>query len=187
MVDVSASTDSWIRGDRRVIDVEKEALLVVCEALDALGDDYAVTTFSGRGPEAVRVRSVKQFDEEYDESIRRRIGRLAPDRYTRCGAALRHATTRVRARGVRHPVVLMLSDGKPNDADLYETQYGIEDTRQAVHEAHMQGVEVFCLTIDREAPTYMDQIFGPDAYAVLHQPDRLPQVLVQLVRRLLDR
>ena len=187
LIDVSASTDSWVRGDKRVVDVEKIALLLVCEALDALGDQYAITAFSGRGPSDVSIWELKGFEETYRREVKRRIGGLEPDRYTRCGGALRHATARLAAQSARHPLLLFLSDGKPNDVDAYEGRYGIEDTRQAVHEARLQGIEVFCLTIDREAPSYMNQIFGPSAYAVLRQPDILPRVLVKVVRRLLDR
>ena len=187
LIDVSASTDSWIRGQKRIIDIEKEALLIVCEALEALGDDYAVSAFSGRGPRGVNLWTLKDFGEAYRTTVRRRIGGLHPDSYTRSGAAIRHATARLTEQSVRHPLLLVLSDGKPNDVDVYEGTYGIEDTRQAVREARMQGVETFCLTIDRKAPTYMDRIFGEPHYTVLHQPEILPRVLVRVVKRLLDR
>lgn len=187
LIDVSASTDSWLIDNRRIIDAEKEALLIVCEALEALGDDYAIRAFSGRGPQHVRSWPVKEFDETYRREVERRIAGLKPDRYTRSGAALRHATAALLERKVRHPLLLFLSDGKPNDVDRYENRYGIEDTRQAVREARMQGVEVFCLTIDRDAPTYMDGVFGPSGYAVLRQPEILPRVLVTVVRKLLDK
>jgi len=187
LVDVSASTDSWVEGQKRVIDVEKVALLIVCEALEALGDRYGITAFSGRGPTGVSTWRLKKFDETYREMVKRRIAGLGPDRYTRTGAALRHAATRLDDEAVRHPLLLLLSDGKPNDLDEYETRYGIEDTRQAVHEARLDGIEVFCLTIDREAPSYMNRIFGPNSFAVLRQPGLLPRVLVDVIRRLLAR
>ncbi len=187
LIDISASTDSWLMDDRRIIDAEKDALLIVCEALEALGDDYAIDAFSGRGPADVRTWPIKEFDETYRREVRRRIAGLRPDRYTRAGAALRHATARLVERRVRHPLLLLLSDGKPNDVDHYENRYGIEDTRQAVREARMQGVEVFCLTIDRDAPSYLDGVFGPSGYSVLRQPEILPRVLVTVVRKLLDR
>ena len=187
LVDVSASTDSWVRDQKRVIDIEKEALLVVCEALDALGDRYAISAFSGRGPKSVSIWNIKDYEENYRGVVERRIAGLAPDRYTRAGAALRHATTRLDEQSVRHPLLMLLSDGKPNDLDEYESRYGVEDTRQAVHEARLQGIEVFCLTIDKEAPSYMNRIFGPDSFGVLNQPEMLPRMLVDVIRRLLSR
>lgn len=184
LVDVSGSTDSWVGGQRRIIDVEKEALLLVCEALDALGDRYGVMAFSGEGPESVSVQRVKTFEERYSESVRRRIAGLEPDRYTRSGTAIRHATASLMREQARHRLLLILSDGKPNDVDQYEGRYGIEDTRQAVAEARLQGLHPFCLTVDRTAPTYISRIFGPGSYAVLRDPATLPQVLVEVVRRL---
>jgi nitric oxide reductase NorD protein len=184
LVDVSGSTDSWVGDQRRIVDVEKEALLLVCEALDALGDRYAVLAFSGEGPEAVALNPVKDFGERNGVAVRRRIAALEPDRYTRTGAAVRHASAQLLRETARHRLLLILSDGKPNDVDLYEGRYGIEDTRQAVAEARLQGIHPFCLTVDREAPVYISRIFGPGAYAVLRHASTLPQVLVDVVRRL---
>jgi nitric oxide reductase activation protein len=151
LIDVSASTDSWVGGRLRIIDVEKEALIVLLEALDALGDRHAILSFSGQGPREVRVLTVKAFQEPVSEAVRRRIAALDSDRYTRAGAAIRHATAVLAGQAVRHRLLLVLSDGKPNDIDEYEGRYGIEDTRQAVAEARLQGLVPFCLTVDREA------------------------------------
>jgi nitric oxide reductase NorD protein len=185
LVDISGSTDSWVADTRRIIDVEKEALLLVCEALDALGDRYAVLAFSGEGPESVSLLRVKEFAERYGNAVRRRIGALEPDRYTRAGAAIRHATVALSREAARHRLLLVLSDGKPNDVDLYEGRYGVEDTRQAVAEARLQCVHPFCLTVDRQAPAYLPRVFGASGYAVLRHAEMLPRVLVEVVRRLL--
>ncbi|MCA9601309.1 MAG: VWA domain-containing protein, partial [Myxococcales bacterium] len=187
LVDASASTDSWVAAKQRVVDVEKEALLVVCEALEALGDPYAIQAFSGQGPEAVTVAELKRFGEHLGEPVHRRIAGLEPERYTRVGAALRHATASLMRRGVRHPVLLLLSDGKPNDLDVYEGRYGVEDTRQAVLEAREQGASVLCLTVDRQAPSYIPRVFGPGSYFVLRRPELLPQALVGLMKQLVSR
>ena len=185
LVDVSGSTDSWVADTRRIIDVEKEALLLVCEALDALGDNYAVMAFSGEGPRDVSVTTVKAFEERNGPVVRRRIAALEPDRFTRAGAAIRHATARLSAESSRHRLLLVISDGKPNDVDVYEGRYGVEDTRQAVAEARLEGLDAFCLTVDRQAPAYLARIFGPSGYAVLRHAATLPQVLVEVVRQLL--
>lgn len=184
LVDVSASTDSWIGGRLRIIDVEKEALLLVCEALDALGDRYAILAFSGTGPEAVTVLNVKRFDEPNGDAVRRRVAGLEPDRHTRLGAALRHATAELARFDARHRLLLVLSDGKPNDVDVYEGRYGVEDARQAVVEARAQGVHTHCLTVDRQAAGYLPRIFGPSGYAVLRRAEALPHALVGVISRL---
>ncbi|MEO7996515.1 MAG: VWA domain-containing protein [Gemmatimonadaceae bacterium] len=184
LVDVSGSTDSWVVEDLRIVDVEKEALLVVCDALDALGDPYTIMAFSGEGPECVTVLPLKGFDESAGETVRRRIAALEPDRYTRMGTAIRHATASLMRKPARHRLLLVLSDGKPNDVDRYEGAYGVEDSRQAVVEARLQGVHPFCVTVDRHAPKYMSRIFGAGGYAALHHPEHLPAVLVDVLRRL---
>src|SRR5690606_6157284 len=143
LVDVSGSTDSWIMQDLRVVDVEKEALLVVCDALEALGDPYAIFAFSGEGPECVTMLPIKSFDERSGAVVHRRIAALEPDRYTRMGAAIRHATSLLMRKPAGHRLLLVLSDGKPNDVDVYEGRYGIEDSRQAVAEARLQGLHPF--------------------------------------------
>jgi nitric oxide reductase NorD protein len=184
LVDVSASTDGWIGGALRIIDVEKESLVVLLEALDALGDRHAAFAFSGEGPGHVRVLTIKDFAERAGGYVRRRVAALEPDRYTRTGAAIRHASARLADQPAHHRLLLILSDGKPNDVDRYDGRYGIEDTRQAVAEARLQEIVPFCLTVDREAPRYMPAIFGR-GYAVLRRQDLLPGVLVEVVRRLL--
>jgi nitric oxide reductase NorD protein len=182
LADVSASTDGWVTGDRRIVDVEKEALLVVCEALEAVGDRYAILAFSGEGPAHVCLMAVKRFAESLSPEIRRRIAGLDADRYTRLGAAIRHASAMLAPERADRPVLIILSDGKPNDVDVYEGPYGVEDSRQAVAEARRQGIHVRCLTVDREAPRYAHRIFGATGFARLPRADRLPMVLVEMLR-----
>jgi nitric oxide reductase NorD protein len=185
LIDMSASTDSGVDAHRRIIDVEKEALVVLLEALAALGDRHAVLSFSGQGPREVRVLTIKGFEEPAGEVVRRRIAALDSDRYTRAGAAIRHATAVLAAQAARYRLLLMLSDGKPNDVDEYEGRYGIEDTRQAVAEARLQGLVPFCLTVDRAAPAYLPSIFGRGGHVLLRRAEHLPAVLVEVVRKLL--
>lgn len=184
LIDVSGSTDSWVSGSRRTIDVEREALLLVCIALESMRERYTVQAFSGEGPGAVTVRCVKSFDEHHGPEISRRIAALEPERYTRVGAALRHVSALLMREPARHRLLLLLSDGKPNDVDLYEGRYGVEDMRQAVLEAKLQGIFPFCLTVDRAAAAYLPSVFGPSQYALLPRPELLPAALLDWIRRL---
>lgn len=185
LVDVSASTDSWVSGQQRIVDVEKDALLVVCEALEALGDRHAIFAFSGEGAEHVSILPVKRFTDRAGDVVRRRIAALEADGYTRVGAAIRHATAALSGQPTARRLLLILSDGKPNDVDAYDGPYGIEDARQAVAEARAQHVDVFCLTVDREAPRYAPRIFGRTGFTLLRRPDQLPEVLIDVLRRLI--
>lgn len=184
LIDVSGSTDSWVSANRRIIDVEREALLLVCIALQSMGEPYAIQAFSGEGPDTVIVRELKSFDEPFSNEVALRISALEPERYTRAGAAIRHASHALMQQAASHRLLLLLSDGKPNDKDDYEGQYGVEDMRQAVTEATLQGISAFCLTIDRQAPSYLPRIFGAQHYALLPRPELLPTALLDWLKRL---
>jgi nitric oxide reductase NorD protein len=146
---------------------------------------YAVQAFSGEGPEHVTIRNVKGFDEHLAPAVARRISSLEPEQSTRVGAAVRHATAQLLGQPARHRLLLLLSDGKPNDVDQYSGRYGVEDFRQAVVEAKLQGVSPFCLTIDRQAAGYLPLVFGAGHYALLTRPELLPRALLDWVRRLI--
>ena len=184
LIDISGSTDSWISTNRRIIDVEREALLLVSVALDGMGEPWSIQAFSGEGPDAVIVRQIKAFDENFSNDVALRISSLEPEHYTRAGTAIRHATRDLLQQSASHRLLLVLSDGKPNDKDIYEGQYGVEDMRQAVTEATLQGISAFCLTIDRQAPAYLPRIFGAQHYALLPKPELLPTVLLDWMKRL---
>ena len=185
LIDVSGSTDSWVSANRRIIDVEREALLLVCLALERVNEPYSVLAFSGEGPAGVTIRSIKSFAEPYGSEIAERIAGLEPERYTRAGAAIRHAAALLMREAAHHRLLLILSDGKPNDMDEYDGRYGVEDMRQSVTEARLQGIFTFCLTIDRHSAHYLPAIFGEHQYSVLHTPEMLPTALLGWLRRLI--
>ncbi|MCQ4318278.1 VWA domain-containing protein [Stutzerimonas zhaodongensis] len=185
LIDVSGSTDGWVSAERRIIDVEREALLIVCVALEGLGEPYAVQAFSGEGPDAVIVRQLKSFNEPFSNDVALRISALEPEHYTRAGAAIRHSTSSLLEQPATHRLLLLLSDGKPNDKDEYEGHYGVEDMRQAVTEANLQGISTFCLTIDRQAASYLPKVFGAHQYALLPKAELLPVVLLEWLKRLI--
>lgn len=187
LIDISGSSDSWVSTNKRIIDVEREALLLVSIALGGMGEPWSIQAFSGEGPDAVIVRQIKTFDEPFGNDVALRISSLEPEHYTRAGAAIRHASQDLLRQQASHRLLLVLSDGKPNDRDIYEGQYGVEDMRQAVTEASLQGISAFCLTIDRQAPAYLPRIFGARNYALLPRPELLPTVLLDWMKRLVVR
>lgn len=186
LVDVSGSTDSWISSNRRIIDVEREALLLVCLALESLGEMYSVLAFSGESAAGVVVRTIKSFAEPISEQVQLRISGLEPERYTRAGAAIRHASALLMRTTARNRLLLVLSDGKPNDMDEYDGRYGVEDMRQSILEARLQGISPFCLTVDRHTASYLPAVFGEHHYAVLHRPELLTTALLGWLRRLVQ-
>jgi nitric oxide reductase NorD protein len=182
LTDVSGSTEAWCGGTHRIIDLEKEALVVVATALQALRVRFAIQSFSGYGPREVRVGELKRFEEPFDREAAHRIAALEPDEFTRVGAALRHATATLRREPAHRRLLLLLSDGKPNDCDRYEGRYGFEDARQALAEARLQGVAPFCVTVDHHASQHLAALFGPGNYSVVSTPQQLASALLEWVR-----
>lgn len=183
LMDVSLSTDSWV-DNRRVMDVEKEALATLAAGLATCGDTFAIYTFTSRKRDFVRVATVKKFSDAFNSQVLRRIAALRPGYYTRMGPALRHVQRQLMQRPERYRLLLLLSDGKPNDLDHYEGRYGIEDTRQAIIEARRTGMAVFGITIDRKAQDYFPYLFGRGGHAIVGHLDRLAKVLPVIYRQL---
>jgi nitric oxide reductase NorD protein len=187
LVDTSGSTEARVTSEWRIIDLEKIAVLLATQALDALGDLYAVYSFAGRSASNVQVRAIKDFSERNGDLTNRRIAALESGGFTRLGAAVRHATRQLAKQSAGHRLLLLLSDGRPNDVDVYQGDYGVEDSRQAIFEARGSGVYPFCLTIDREASEYLPRIFGQAGHTILQEPRQLPNALVNVVRALIRR
>lgn len=185
LVDCSLSTDAWLE-DQRILDVEKEALLVLAHGLKGCGDDYAIHTFTSHRREKVWVNTVKGFDEPLQAQVERRIGALRPGHYTRMGPALRHVSAELAKRPNRHKLLLVLTDGKPNDTDYYEGRYAIEDTRKAVREARRQAQTVFGVTVDSEAQQYFPYLFGRAGYSIVQRPAHLAQSLPAIYRQIIS-
>ncbi len=177
LADLSLSTDAYASDNARVIDVIRDSLFLFSEALSATGDHFAMYGFSSLKRGNVRFNHLKSFNERYDSNVRGRIQAIKPGYYTRMGAAIRHATTLLAAQPQRQRLLLLLTDGKPNDLDRYEGRYGIEDTRMALHEARQQGLRPFCVTIDSEANEYLPHLFGAGGFAVIRKPEDLPKEL----------
>ncbi len=184
LADLSMSTDAHLDNEHRVIDVVTDSLLLFGEALSAVGDPFALYGFSSLRRQQVRMQELKSFRQPYGDETRGRIQALKPGYYTRMGAAIRHATELLGACKQRRKLLLLVTDGKPNDLDLYEGRYGVEDTRQAVMEAGKQGLLPFCITIDREAGGYLPYMFGANGYTLIKEPQQLPFRLPQLYKQL---
>lgn len=180
LADLSLSTDAYASDDARVIDVIRDSLFLFSEALQGTGDRFAMYGFSSLRRNNVRFHKLKGFDEHYNSLIRGRIQLIKPGYYTRMGAAIRQASALLSMQPQQQRLLLILSDGKPNDLDRYEGRYGIEDTRMAIHEAQKIGLKPFCVTIDVHANEYLPHLFGVNGYAVIRKPEDLPNELPML-------
>ena len=178
MVDVSGSTKGWIN------DAERESLILLCEALEILGDQYAIYGFSGMTRNRCEVYKIKTFNEPYNRDVQARISGLRPQDYTRMGVTIRHLTKILNQVEAKIRILITLSDGKPDDYDGYRGDYGIEDTRKALLEARHTGVHPFCITIDTEASEYLPHMYGPASFVLVDQVRKLPLKVADIYRKL---
>jgi len=184
LLDVSNST-AFKLSHGRVIDVERQAMLVLAEALSELDDAFSIYAFSGYGRTQVDILRLKDFDEDYNDAVRKRIFSLTPRGSTRIGAALRHMAKRFMRRSERHRLLLLLTDGRPFDpADNYKGLYALEDTRKALQELHNEGIYAYGLTIDQAGVEYLPYLFGPGKYTVFSNVMALPEFLPKLYAKL---
>lgn len=183
LLDVSRSTESAV-ADRTVIDIEREALAALAWGLNACGDDFSITAFSSLKRHRVYLQNCKRFGEPMSRQVEMKIGSLRPGFYTRLGAAIRHSSAELASQSKKRRLMLVITDGKPNDLDHYEGRHGIEDTRMAVQEARRLGQSVFGVTIDKSAKSWFPRLFGQGGFAVIPDPDKLTQALPQIYRHL---
>ena len=188
----------WLRNRRgegmrrtykRIIDLEKEAVVLLINALEAIGDVYGIYAFSGYGRENVEFYNIKDIDESFSDSVKRRIDRISPLHATRMGPAIRHATTKLEAQDAKTKLLFLISDGRPQDRGYsregVEKEYAVHDTKMALDEAQKQEIKAFCLTVDKNGHDYLKTMMADNmAYEVLDDIHQLPQRLLYLYKRL---
>jgi len=184
LADISLSTEAGVTQDIRVIDMIQDSLMVFSESLQRLEDKFGIYAFSSIKNKKVNFHIIKNFKEKYSDLVRGRIDVLKPGYYTRLGAALRESAKILDKQHSANKLLLILSDGKPNDVDRYDGRYGIEDTKKAIEELKQKGIVPFCITIDVEAKEYLPYIFGRNSYAVIRDAKKLPQVLTKIYMNL---
>lgn len=168
LLDASLSTDAWV-DDQRVLDLERDAAVIVGQAMDGLVDELAFAAFSSDTHEDCRFETLKRFDEPWAHGLAR-LAQLTPAGYTRIGPAIRHASTELARCRAHKRVLLMLTDGKPSDRDRYEGRHGESDVRQAIREAGQEHIEVLALGADPRARAAITSMFGRGSVAGLRRP-----------------
>jgi nitric oxide reductase activation protein len=186
LVDLSRSTANAVNGSgMRVLDVEKQAIVLLCEALNVIGDRFAIAGFSGTGPLGVDYYRIKDLEEPFGGGVKGRIGAMAPQRSTRMGAAIRHATARLAPVQARVRLIVVLGDGFPNDLE-YKGTYAVEDTRRAVMEARAEAIHVKGITVNVSDSRRLERLYGPTHHTLIGDvrdlPDRLVRVYSALTR-----
>ena len=180
LADVSLSTEGGITQDVRIIDVIKDGLMVFSEAMEKLQDKFAIYSFSSLQNKKVYFNIIKNFKDKYNDLIRGRIDSMQPYYYTRLGAAIRESAKILDKQQSSTKLLLIISDGKPNDEDRYDGRYGIEDTKKAIEELKKKGIISFCITVDVDAKEYLSYLFGRNGYAVVRDGQKLPKVIPEV-------
>jgi hypothetical protein len=169
---------------RRIIEIEKEGLVLMSEALEAVGDLYSINGFTSEGRRNVKFYVVKDFDEKYSEDIERRIGGITFQNNTRLGAAIRHAAAKLLRQDSRTKLLIILTDGRPYDHDYGDARYAREDVREALTEAKQSGITPFCITVDRDSEFELKDLYGDVGYTIIDDVLSLPERMPNIYRRL---
>ena len=180
--------DGMRRSYKRIIDVEKEAVVLLINALESIGDQYGIYGFSGYGRENVEFYTVKDISEALSQSVKNRIDRIAPLHATRMGPAIRHATSKLDGQDARTKLLFLISDGRPQDRGYsregVEKEYAVHDTKMALDEARDKDINAFCLTVDKSGHDYLKYMCQDMGYEILENVYELPQRLLYLYKRL---
>ncbi|MEA3332427.1 MAG: VWA domain-containing protein [Pseudomonadota bacterium] len=185
LVDLSSSTRKAVLdgGGKSVLAVEKEALVLFCEALERVGDAYALAGFSGSGRLAAEFFYLKTFAEPLNDEVKGRIGGIRPEKNTRMGPAIRHAAKELKEYPARVKLMIILSDGLPNDQD-YSNEYAIADSRSAIRESRSSFIHVHAITINAVNSPHLDNLYGDVHHTVIADVKQLPDKLPRIYRAL---
>lgn len=193
LLDMSSSTartitrhpnQPYTRPGQKIIDIEKQGLVLMSEALEAVGDAYSISGFTSEGRRNVKYFLIKRFGEKYDHDVEHRIGGITYHNNTRLGAAIRHAAAELEKQDARTKLLIVLSDGRPYDHDYGDSRYAREDTKIALRQTKTQGITPFCITIDRESEAELKDLYGEVGYTIIDDVMSLPERLPGIYRRL---
>ena len=193
LLDMSSSTartitrhpnQPYTRPGQKIIDIEKQGLVLMSEALEAVGDAYSISGFTSEGRRNVKFFVIKKFGEKYSPEVERRIGGITYHNNTRLGTAIRHAATELERQDARTKLLIVLSDGRPYDHDYGDSRYAREDTKMALRQTKIGGITPFCITIDRESEAELKDLYGEVGYTIIDDVMSLPERLPGIYRRL---
>jgi nitric oxide reductase NorD protein len=185
LLDLSQSTNDYVpSAGTTVLNLAREATALVADAMDKIGDSFAIHGFDSNGRHEIEYYRFKDFDEPYGERSRARLAGMTGQLSTRMGTALRHAGHFLRFRRAARKLVLLVTDGEPHDIDVHDRKYLVFDAKHAVEEQTRFGIATFCISLDAGADEYVTRIFGARNYLVLDHLRRLPEKLPLLYMRL---
>lgn len=178
LLDLSHSTNDKVAGqEHTVLDLTRSACALLADAIQKVGDPFAIHGFCSDGRHDVNYWRFKDFDQPYDDLAKARLAGMQGQLSTRMGAAIRHATAALKAQRSSKKLLLVITDGEPADVDVRDPQYLRHDTKKAVEAAARNGVTTYCMSLDPRADQYVSRIFGERHYLVVDKVERLPEKL----------
>jgi hypothetical protein len=184
LVDMSYSTGDELPSGKRIVDIEREGLVLMAEALESIGDQWAVYGFSSNYRDKVDFFVVRDFGERFSRQVKMRFEGIKPIAQTRLGAAIRHASSLLARQASRIRLLILMSDGRPYDIDYGDADYAVEDTRRALWEGRRKGVSSFCITVDKKSRDYLPYMFGEANYTLIDNIETMPARLPLIYKRL---
>jgi nitric oxide reductase NorD protein len=178
LLDLSESTNDKVAGkDYSVLDLTREACVLLADAIDKVGDPFAIHGFCSDGRHDVEYYRFKDFDHPYDEQPKAKLAGMSGQLSTRMGAAIRHASHYLKLQRSSKKLLIVITDGEPADIDVRDPQYLRFDTKKSVEEAEKSGILTYCMSLDPRADAYVSRIFGQRNYMVVDHVERLPEKL----------
>ncbi|HNJ93020.1 MAG TPA: nitric oxide reductase activation protein NorD, partial [Nitrosomonas sp.] len=178
LLDLSESTNETVSGQEfSVLDLTRQATVLLADAINKIGDPFAIHGFCSDGRHDVEYFRYKDFNQPYDEQPKAKLAGMTGQLSTRMGAAIRHASHHLKQQRSSKKLLLIITDGEPADVDVRDPQYLRYDTKKAVEEAGRSGAITFCMSLDPRADQYVSRIFGAKNYMVVDHVERLPEKL----------
>jgi hypothetical protein len=184
LVDMSFSTGEELPSGKKIIDVEREGLVMMAEALESIGDRWAVYGFSTERRDKVDFHVIRDFDEPFNDAVKMRFEGIKPMAQTRLGAAIRHANRLLGRQNSLIRLLILLSDGRPYDVDYGDVDYAVEDTKMALWEGRTKGINSYCITVDKKSRDYLSHMYGEANYTIIDNIDALPISLPLIYKKL---
>ncbi|HRK77825.1 MAG TPA: nitric oxide reductase activation protein NorD [Thiobacillus sp.] len=181
LLDLSESTNETVQDQEySVLDLTRQACVLLADAINKVGDPFAIHGFCSDGRHDVEYTRFKDFDQHWDEVPKARLAGMTGQLSTRMGAAIRHAGHHLKLQRSAKKLLIVITDGEPADIDVRDPQYLRYDTKKAVEEVARNGVTTYCMSLDPRADNYVSRIFGQKNFMVVDHVQRLPEKLPML-------
>ncbi len=178
LLDLSESTNDKVQDqDYSVRELTQQACVLLADAINKVGDPFAIHGFCSDGRHDVEYYRYKDFDQHWDETPKAKLAGMTGQLSTRMGAAIRHAGHHLQLQRSAKKLLIVITDGEPADVDVRDPQYLRYDTKKAVEEVAKLGVVTYCMSLDPRADNYVSRIFGQKNYMVVDHVQRLPEKL----------